>query len=463
MPDDKLPGRSSPFGIANRVCLGKAALNLKVFFEIVCYYDNTLRYDWNIMNELHSEHTIVERPQYMKVIEETFESPAIKVLTGIRRCGKSTLLRRVKDELIKSGVPANNLLYKRMDSFGIPLEPDAAWLDALLSTALQEASSSHHLYVFLDEIQEVKGWERPLRRLYESGRARIYLTGSNAFLLSSDLATYLSGRYIEIPVFPLSFKEYCAFSGTFNKPEDESLFDSYLRFGGMPGLFESTNFTEASVARELAAIRDTVLLNDVAKRFSIRDIDLLEKLVRYVYTTSGNLFSANKVAGALTSAGRKTNAETVDNYLNALKRAFALHECQQVGLKGKTVLQPQRKYYAPDTGLRNLETGFSMQDIGFQLENIVYMELIRRGYETYVGTLAAGEVDFVAQRHSERLYIQVCETLLDAATRAREVAPLERIGDAYPKLILTRDQTALGTTESGIRIELVSQWLLEKR
>lgn len=202
-----------------------------------------------------------------------------------------------------------------------------------------------------------------------------------------------------------------------------------------------------------------MLLNDVAKRFGIRDIDLLEKLVRYVYTTSGNLFSANKVAGALTSAGRKTNPEIVDNYLNALKRAFALYECQQMGLKGKAVLQPRRKYYAPDTGLCNLKSGFSMQDIGFQLENVVYMELIRRGYEVHVGTLAAGEVDFVAQRHSERIYIQVCETLLDAATRTREIAPLERISDAYPKFILTRDQTAVGTTKTGIKIELVSRWL----
>ena len=228
----------------------------------------------------------------------------------------------------------------------------------------------------------------------------------------------------------------------------------------MPGLFASTDFTEEAAARELGAIRDTVLLNDVAKRFGIRDIALLEKLLRYVYSTSGNLFSANRVAGALTSMGRKTNPETVDNYLDALKRAFALYDCTQMGLKGKAVLQPQRKYYAPDTGLRNLESGFRMQDIGFQLENIVFMELIRRGYEVNVGTLSHGEVDFVAQKRSDRTYFQICETLLDEDTRKREVSPLEAVGDSYAKVILTRDASVVGTTESGIRIMSLVDWLL---
>ena len=171
--------------------------------------------------------------------------------------------------------------------------------------------------------------------------------------------------------------------------------------------------------------------------------------------------SANKVAGALTSMGRKTNSETVDNYLNALKKAFALYECQQVGLKGKAVLQPQKKYYAPDSGLRNLESDFRMQDIGFQLENIVYMELRRRSYDVNVGALPTGEIDFVAQKHSDRMYIQVCESILDETTRQREEAPLNAVGDSYPKLILTRDAAAEGTTDTGIRIRELSEWLLE--
>ncbi len=426
------------------------------------------------------ETPLVARPLYEQPLWETIESPSIKVLTGIRRCGKSSLLTMFKDALLARGVFPKNVFYLRLDSFDAPLEPNIAWLDELLRSVVDEADSSQPLYVLLDEIQEVKGWERPLRRLHESGRARIYITGSNAIMLSSDLASYLSGRYVEIPVYPLSFKEYRDFANAFGKLSDtlseeqasrapggrsnglphRTLFDVYLRYGGMPGLFTASSFTEETVTRELSAIRDTVLLNDVAKRFGVRDIDLLEKLLRYVYSTSGNLFSANKVSGALTSMGRKTNPETVDNYLHALKHAFALYECEQVGLKGKTILQPQKKYFAPDMGLRNLACGFSAQNIGFQLEGVVYIELLRRGYTVSVGTLTTGEIDFIGQRNSERLYIQVCETLLDSATRARELAPLNAIEDSFPKFILTRDESAVGTTETGVKISLVSDWLL---
>ena len=437
--------------------------NFQVYLEVCYYQSKTYGYDWDIMEDFlkQSDNILVERPCYGTLLQETINSPSIKVLTGIRRCGKSTLLIMLRSNLETRGIPRSNLLYRKLDSFDVPIEPDATWLDQLFRNALEEADSSYPLYILLDEIQEVKGWERPVRRLHESGRARIYLTGSNAFLLSSDLASYLSGRYIEIPVYPLSFDEYVSFTHAFAKPSTASLFDSYLRFGGMPGLFSSSEFTEDSVARELTAICDTVLLNDVAKRFSIRDVDLLEKLLRYVYSTSGNLFSANKIAGALTSMGRKTNGETIDNYLNALTRAFALYECQQTGLKGKKVLQPLRKYFPPDTGLRNLTTGFSMQDVGSQLENIVFMELLRRGFEVHVGALPTGEIDFVAQKRSGRLYLQVCETMIDESTRKREEAPLNTISDSFPKMILTRDPTAVGTTESGVRIMLLSDWLLE--
>lgn len=413
-----------------------------------------------------SSQSFIPRPHYDRLLAETLDTPSIKVLTGIRRCGKSTLLKILVKALLEDGVPQQSILYRKLDSYDVPLEPDATWLDGLLADALTARDASAPLYVFLDEIQQVDGWERPIRRLYESSAARIYLTGSNAFLLSSDLATYLSGRYVEIPVFPLSFREYLSFAAAFGGQaesdlDEVALFSCYLRFGGMPGLFAAAAFTEESATRELSAIRDTVLLNDVAKRFNVRDIDLLEKLLRYTYSTSGNLFSANRVAGALTSMGKKTSVDTVDAYLGALRSAFALYECQQAGLKGKEVLRPRRKYYAPDGGLRNLETGFSMQDIGFQLEGVVFMDLRRRGYEVSVGALPAGEIDFVARRRSEKLYVQVCETLLDEATRSREVAPLDAVGDSYPKMILTRDDASVGITPSGVRIVSLQQWLLE--
>lgn len=409
----------------------------------------------------------IPRPAYDAILKETLETPSIKVLTGIRRCGKSTLLKMLCDSLRQSGIPDENILYLRLDSYEAPLEPTAQWLDELLSSSLSKSTGDHPFYAFLDEVQEVPEWERPIRRLHSDGRARIYLTGSTAFLLSSDLATFLSGRYTDIPVYPLSFSEYLAFSThreqreeTEPSPAHGDQFIDYLRFGGMPGIF-SVDRDEGSIARELSAIRDTVLLNDVAKRFNIRDIDLLEKLLRYMLSTSGNLFSGNKVAGALTSMGRKTNPETIDNYLNALRRAFVLYRCEQTGLKGKKVLQPQGKFYGADTGLRSLANGFKMQDVGFQLENVVFMELLRRGYDVHVGALPSGEIDFVADRRGERLYVQVCETLIDDVTRERETASLEAVRDSHPKIILTRDPLATGITESGIRIQLVTDWLLE--
>lgn len=406
---------------------------------------------------------MVERPQYQSTLEALRGTPAVKVLSGVRRCGKSTLLLLFAHYLADAGVPSSNIVYRRMDSFDAPLSPDALWLENLVREALEKRNSDHPLYVFLDEIQEVKDWEKVVRRLHTEGVADIYLTGSNAFLLSSDLATYLSGRYVEVPVFPLSFQEYLTFSEAPGEGlSRDDLFARYVRFGGMPGLFKGTDFTTESVFRELTAVRDTVLLNDVAKRFELRDIDLLEKLVRYVYSTSGNLFSSRKIAGALTSAGRKTNVPTIDAYLSALESAYLLYPCEQVGIGGKQVLQPRKKWYAPDTGLRNRETGFATKDVGYQLENVVALELKRRGYEVKVGDGKAGEVDFVATRADEKLYVQVSDNVRDGRTVERELSSLAALSDAFPRILLTRDAVWWGTTEEGIRICDVVQWLLQE-
>lgn len=409
------------------------------------------------------EREYIPRPAYDAVLDSYRNTEPIKVLSGVRRCGKSSLLSMLARRLQAQEIPESNLFYKKLDSFDVPLEPTAAWLEDLLRSALAQRDQNNPFYVFLDEIQEVPGWEKVVRRLYTERVADIYLTGSNAFLLSSDLATYLSGRYIEIPVWPLSFTEYQEFSriadnGSVNLSKDE-LFSRYVRYGGMPGLFDKPSFTEDLVMKELTAIHDTVILNDVAKRFDLRDIDLLEKLVRYVYSTSGNLYSSRKISGTLTSMGRKTNPLTIDTYLNALRQAFLVLSCEQAGLAGKTVLQPQQKLYAPDTGLRNREIGFRPQNIGFQLENVVYCELRRRGYEVHVGAGESGEVDFVADRKDERLYVQVCDKMGEDATFERELKSIEAIHDSFPKIVLTRDSLAWGTTDTGIRIRSLIDWL----
>lgn len=412
------------------------------------------------------EREYIPRPAYDAVLDSYRNTEPIKVLSGVRRCGKSSLLSMLARRLQAQEIPESNLFYKKLDSFDVPLEPTAAWLEDLLRSALAQRDQNNPFYVFLDEIQEVPGWEKVVRRLHTERVADIYLTGSNAFLLSSDFATYLSGRYIEIPVWPLSFTEYQEFSriadnGSVNLSKDE-LFSRYVRYGGMPGLFDKPSFTEDLVMKELTAIHDTVILNDVAKRFDLRDIDLLEKLVRYVYSTSGNLYSSRKISGTLTSMGRKTNPLTIDTYLNALRQAFLVLSCEQAGLAGKTVLQPQQKLYAPDTGLRNREIGFRPQDIGFQLENVVYCELRRRGYEVHVGAGELGEVDFVADRKDERLYVQVCDKMGEDATFERELKSIEAIRDSFPKIVLTRDSLAWGTTDTGIRIQSLIDWLCEE-
>ncbi|MCI9207493.1 MAG: ATP-binding protein [Adlercreutzia caecimuris] len=403
------------------------------------------------------------RPTYDALLDSYLDTAPIKVLSGVRRCGKSSLLFMLANRLREKGVPESNILYKKLDSFDVPLEPTSAWLDDLLRHALAARDHARPFYVFLDEVQEVPSWEKVVRRLHTEPATDIFLTGSNAFLLSSDLATYLSGRYIEIPVWPLSFPEYLEFSQATDSGSGdltrENLFARYVRYGGMPGLFDRASFEEEFVMKELTAIRDTVILNDVAKRFELRDIDLLEKLVRYVYSTSGNLFSSRKIADTLTSMGRKTSSATVDSYLSALRRAFLVLRCEQEGIAGKTVLQPLQKLYAPDTGLRNREVGFASRDIGYQLESIVFCELKRRGYEVRVGAGAAGEVDFVASRRSERLYVQVSSSIVEGQTFERELSSLEAIRDSFPKIVLTRDSLLWGTTATGIEVTSLIDWL----
>lgn len=405
--------------------------------------------------------TRVDRPSYQELLESLRDTPQIKVLQGVRRCGKSTILSAFRDRLVAEGVPKRNIFFKRLDEFGLPLVTSAEELVCELEEAFDRADSHTPSYVLLDEIQEVEGWERVVRSLHTRPATDVYITGSNAHMLSSDLATLLSGRYVSVPVHPLSFSEYLSFLEAYGEPSaEDAAFADYLRFGGMPGLFALRELTQEGIARELSAIMDTVVLNDVARRLNLRDVALLQRLLAYLFSTSGNLFSTNKVVGALTSMGRRTSSETIDNYINALEQAFIVREASQTGLQGKTVRAPLRKFYPVDLGLRNLATRFRAGDTGFQLENLVFNELIRRGYCIEVGALRTGEVDFVATRADERLYVQVTETMLGEKTRERELTPLLAVRDAFPKMVLTLDRLGLGVTEEGIRVANTIDWVL---
>ena len=401
-------------------------------------------------------------PAYLNTLIEYLDTEPIKVLSGVRRCGKSTLLEMLYEHL-KASVPAENLVLLKCDSSNVPLNASAEWLDDHVQQLMKKANSDHRIYFLLDEVQEIDSWERVIRRIHTDKNTDVYITGSNAFLLSSDLATYLSGRYIEIHVYPLSFKEYVSFSRELGNEAngEDALFAEYMRYGGMPGLFGLRKWSEDGIALELQSIHDTVILNDVAKRFEIRDIDLLEKLVKYLFSTSGNLFSTRSIVGALNSSGRKVYAETIDSYIDALRRAFLIYQCEQEGVQGKSLLRPMRKFYAPDTGLRNLEIGFASKDIGFQLESIVAIELARRGFKFAVGSLKEGEIDFVASKRDERLYIQVSQSVMEASTLEREICPLEFVGDSFPKFVLTLDRIGLGVRSDGIKVMNLIDWLLQ--
>lgn len=408
---------------------------------------------------------LISRPHYEQLIMRHFETPLIKVLTGVRRCGKSSLLRLIAKEALKRDAAEANIITLRMDDYGIPLNPTADWLASYLEEKLSASDPSRMAYVFLDEIQDVPGWERVVRQLHMRKNTDIYLTGSNAYMLSTELSTLLSGRYVEIAVNPLSFGEYLNFKHQhgIGASDVNASFAEYLQFGGMPGQFELASRNHETMAAFLRGIFDSVLLNDVAKRASIGDISLLEKLVTYLFSTSGNLFSTKKIVDALTSSGRKVSQKTVDNYLEALKNALIVREASQFGLKGKSTLNPKRKFYAVDTGLKNLATGFPTEDIGFQLENVVCNELVKRGYGVSVGVLPdRSEIDFVARKSTgERCYYQVTLSLVDERVYERELAPLKQIPDSFPKTVLTLDGFRCGVTKEGINIVKLTDWLLE--
>ncbi|RGL72721.1 ATP-binding protein [Collinsella sp. TF05-9AC] len=402
----------------------------------------------------------IERPRYQKLLESYKGTPSVKVLQGVRRCGKSTLLDIYRKSLLDGGVEDRNVFCRKLDSLAVGLDVTAETLLDDFTRFYALADSNLPVYVFLDEIQEVDGWEKVVRKLRAQPGVDVYVTGSNADVLSRELATLLAGRCTTLDVHPLSFAEYLEFWKARRGALDsvDEAFAYYLRYGGMPGLFyvpEGEEFWR----RELRGIYESVLLKDVALRCAVRDMVALDRLARYVLMMGGNLFSTRKVASALAASGLKVSPSTVDGYLDALAKAYLVYPCMQEGLAGKKVLAPQRKFYAVDSGLTGLARDFRARDTGYALEGAVHMELVRRGYSVAVGTLLAGEVDFVARRHDETVYVQVSQTILAEETYAREVEPLEAIRDSFPKVIITLDRVGLGTTKTGIKIVNAVDWM----
>ena len=384
----------------------------------------------------------------------------IKVITGVRRCGKSTLLDLYSQELKKD--KHNNIIYINFEEFKYQYITDKELYD-LLKKQIKPNS-----YLLLDEIQRVKKWELVINSLFaEYKDIDIYITGSNANLLSSELSTYLAGRYVEIKLYPFSYKEFLEFT---NKSANNETFDLYLKYGGMPSLYSSGINTENieellkndMVNTILDGICSSIIMKDVLEQVQIKDIKTLKQIVLFLSDNIGNMTSLTNIKNTLKTGtyGENTHLTTIENYILALQNAFLFYEVGRYDIKGKEFLKTLGKYYIVDIGLRNFLLGRN-NDRGRLLENVVFLELMRRDYKIYIGKINNIEVDFIAEKNNERIYFQVCETLMGEETRERELRPLKMIKDNFEKIVLSMDKAFLGNNEDGIKHKNIIEWLIK--
>lgn len=396
---------------------------------------------------------MIIRPQYMDMLKNYRDVPLVKILAGIRRCGKSTILEMLRNDLLKSGVAADHIISMRYTSEDF----DDGMTDKDMYNGIKEQMTDDgRYYILLDEVQEIVGWEKVVNSLLENANTDIYVTGSNSKLMSSEISTYLTGRYISIPVYTLSFAEYLEFKKQSGLSPKE-LLNEYIRKGGFP-IVALGNFDDRSAYQIVEGIYNSVITSDITKRHNISNFDLFNRVVRYIIENVGKTFSANAIVKFLKSEGRSLSVEAVYNYLNWLEKAFVIYRCQRYDLQGKSVLKTQEKFYLADSSLKYCIMGFNPKSIAAMLENIVYFELRRKGYDVYIGKNEAKEIDFVAVRRDERIYVQVCRRLPEESDR--EVANLLEIKDHYPKYVVTLDELASGNI-NGVKIVHLADFLLE--
>ena len=396
---------------------------------------------------------MIIRPQYMNRMKTYRDVPLVKILAGIRRCGKSTILEMLRDDLLKSGIAEDHIISMRYTSEDF----DDGMSDKDMYKGIKEQMTGDgRYYLLLDEVQEIDGWEKAVNSLLENANTDIYVTGSNSKLMSSEISTYLTGRYVSIPVYTLSFAEYLDFKKTDPRSPKE-LLNEYLRLGGFP-IVALGNFDERSAYQIVEGIYNSVITHDITKRHNITNFDLFNRVIKYIVENVGKTFSANSIAKFLKSEGRSLSVEAVYNYLNWLEAAFVIYRCQRYDLQGKSVLKTQEKFYLADASLKYCTMGFNPKSIAAMLENIVYFELRRRGYEVYIGKNATKEIDFVAVQRDERIYVQVCRSLPEASDR--EIANLLEIKDHYPKYVVTLDELAGGNI-NGVKIIHLADFLLK--
>lgn len=398
---------------------------------------------------------MIPRNEYLNTLINFKDKHLIKVITGVRRCGKSTILELFQEYLLQNGISEEQIISINFEN------PDYKELknsDILYQHIKERLIKDKKNYIFLDEIQNVDNFEIAVDGLFINKNVDIYITGSNAYLLSSELATLLTGRYVDIKMLPLSFKEYI--SAFEDKTDLSRKFRNYLQYSSFPQVLELYD-TPQMIQTYLEGIYTSILYKDVIKRKGITDKTILENVIKFLYNNIGNLSSTKKISDTLTSNGTNTSNHTIENYINALIDSFMVYKVDRFDVKGKELLKTQAKYYAVDIGLRYYLLGQkSGQDMGHILENIVYLELLRRGYKVFIGKCGDLEIDFVAQNSEDTIYYQVALTTRDESTLSRELTPLTKINDNYPKIILTLDDD-LNADFNGIKKINVIDWLLQ--
>lgn len=393
---------------------------------------------------------MINRPSYLAQITPFINAPLIKVITGIRRSGKSTVLKLLQTQLLSQDIDKEQIIYINFESFSFNELKNSQKLYAFV---LEKMTSENKYYLLLDEIQEVQDWEKAVNAFMVDANVDIYITGSNSHLLSSELATYLAGRYVEIPIYTLSFKEFLDFKHAYTKESHQQnpklLLGEYLQKGGFP-IIHSNDYEQEIIYKIVQDIYASVILKDTVQRHKIRDIEMLERIIKYAFDNIGNTFSGKNVADYFKSQQRKVDLNTVYNYLNALVSAFILYRTERYDIKGKEILKTQEKFYLGDVSLLYAKMGFNANMIAGILENTVYLELKRRGYQVYIGKLNNQEIDFIAQKQNHKLYIQVAYKLESEQTIRREFSPLQAILDNYPKYVITMDEFWQGNLDGII-------------
>lgn len=401
---------------------------------------------------------MIDRPLYLDKIMPFVDTPFVKILTGVRRCGKSTtlkmIIKKIKEE---KNVDDEQILNYRFDS----MEYEDMTTKELYLELKSKILQSKKTYLFLDEIQEIEGWEKVVNTLASDFDVDIYITGSNSRMMSSEISTYLTGRYITFHIYTLSFEEYLMFKKSYTTLKDlKQEFSQYVRLGGFPAT-HLQDYSQDEVYTIVKDIYNSTIFSDIVRRNQVKKIDQLERVVKYTFNNIGNTFSAKSISNYFKSEQRKIDNETVYSYLEKLQKAYILHKCSRYDLQGKNILKTQEKFYLADVSLRYSVLGYTVDSVAASLENIVYLELKRRGYDVYIGKIKDKEIDFVATKQNEKIYVQLTQKIKSEKTQKREYEQLLEIRDNYPKYVVMADDFAGGNYE-GIKTMNIVDFLLSK-